>query len=161
MLNNENITLAEEYFTLGYSHHLNGEIEEAIEYYKKSIQLHPLAKTHTFLGWAYSLKGNYKEAIDECMTAIDLDPDFGNPYNDIGSYLIALHKEDEAVYWLEQALKATNYEPRHFPYYNLGIVCERKGEWFKALEFYHEALKLNPEYTNAKVGILRLTTLLN
>jgi hypothetical protein len=28
------------------------------------------------------------DAITECHHAIEVDPDFGNPYNDIGAYLI-------------------------------------------------------------------------
>ena len=32
--------------------------------------------------------GKLDEAIEECYKAIDRDPDFGNPYNDIGAYLI-------------------------------------------------------------------------
>ena len=48
----------------------------------------PTAEAHTFLGWAYSFLGDYESAITECRNAIELDPDFGNPYNDIGAYLI-------------------------------------------------------------------------
>jgi hypothetical protein len=38
--------------------------------------------------------------------AIQVDPDFGNPYNDIGAYLINLGRHDEAMAWLEQAIGA-------------------------------------------------------
>jgi len=54
------------------------------------------------------------EAIAECKRAIEVDPEFGNPYNDIGSYLIALGRHDEAIPWLEQAIVAPRYDPRHY-----------------------------------------------
>ena len=55
-------------------------------------------------------------------TAIAVDPAFGNPYNDIGAYLIELGREAEAITWLERAKRAARYEPRHYPYFNLARV---------------------------------------
>jgi Tfp pilus assembly protein PilF len=60
--------------------------------------------------------------------AIEVDPTFGNPYNDIGAYYIGKGELDEAVQWLEKAKRAPRYEPRHFPYMNLGrLRRERNG----------------------------------
>ncbi|MEO8398718.1 MAG: tetratricopeptide repeat protein [Ignavibacteriaceae bacterium] len=154
-------TLAIDDFNLAYKYHLDGRIEEAIEYYKKSIELFPTAKAHTFLGWAYSLQGNFEDAIGECKIAVDLNPDYGNPYNDIGSYLISLKQYDEAIYWLEQSLEVPDYELRHYPLYNLGFICEKKGEWFTALTYYKDALELSPDYARAKAAVTRITCLLN
>ena len=50
-------------FNLAYKFHLDGKIEEAIEYYKKSIKTFPTAKAHTFLGWAFSIQGKLEDAI--------------------------------------------------------------------------------------------------
>jgi Tfp pilus assembly protein PilF len=161
MINNEKIDLATEYFNKAYQLHMSGNINDAIEAYKKSIGFYPTPKAHTFLGWAFSLKGKFDEAIDECKIAIDLDPEYGNPYNDIGSYLINLEQFDAAIYWLEKAIKASDYEPRHFPYYNLGRVHEKKGDWYSALHNYSEALKQNPNYELAKNAFVRLTAMMN
>jgi Tfp pilus assembly protein PilF len=73
-----------------------------------------------------------------------LDPEFGNPYNDIGVYLMQLERLDDAIPWLERAKSATRYEPRHFPYINLGRVYLSKGMIQKALEEFRGALKINP-----------------
>jgi Tfp pilus assembly protein PilF len=161
MINQEKIELASEYFNKAYQLHMNGNIKEAIEAYKKSIKYYPTPKAHTFLGWAFSLNGKFEEAIEECKTAIDLDPDYGNPYNDIGSYLINLEQFDEAIYWLEKAIKAQDYEPRYYPYYNLGRIYEKKGDWYSALNNYTEALKLNPDYELARSAFVRLTAMMN
>lgn len=161
MSNQEKILLASEYFNKAYKLHLSGNIKEAIEAYKRSIDYYPTPKAHTYLGWAFSLNGRFEEAIEECKIAIELDPDFGNPYNDIGSYLISLNRYDEAIYWLEKAIDAPDYEPRHFPLYNLGRVFEKKGDWFTALNYYSESLKVSPEYELAKNAFIRLTALMN
>jgi tetratricopeptide (TPR) repeat protein len=161
MVDKDKIYLASEYFNKAYKLHLSGNIKDAIEAYKKSIDYYPTPKAHTYLGWAFSLNGKFEEAIEECKIAIDLDPDYGNPYNDIGSYLINLGQYDEAIYWLEKAIEAPDYEPRHFPYYNLARVYEKKGDWFTALNYYSEALKVNPDYELAKTALIRLTALMN
>jgi tetratricopeptide (TPR) repeat protein len=161
MVAKDKISLASEYFNKAYDLHLRGKIDDAINNYKLSIEVYPTAKAHTYLGWAYSLHANYKDAIEECKVAIELDPDFGNPYNDIGSYLISLGKLDEAIIWLEKAIDAEDYEPRHFPYFNLGRIYERKGDWFTAMKYYEDALDVNPDYEIAKSAVLRLTAMLN
>jgi tetratricopeptide (TPR) repeat protein len=54
-------------------------------------------------------------------------------------------KLEEAIPWLEKAKQAKRYEPRHFPYINLGRVYLAKGMIRKALEEFRGALKLNPD----------------
>lgn len=132
-----------------YQHQVRGEIGDAIVLYKRSIATFPTAEAHTFLGWTYSMLGRYEEAIEECQRAIELDPDFGNPYNDIGAYLIETGRYEEAISWLEKAMKAGRYESPQFPYVNLGRVYEQLGQPFKALECYNEALKIAPLYLPA------------
>lgn len=161
MIDNNKINLASEYFDKAYKLHLSGNIKEAIEAYKKSIDYYPTPKAHTYLGWAFSLIGKFEEAIEECKIAIDLDPDYGNPYNDIGSYLINLGRYNEAIFWLEKAIDALDYEPRHFPFYNLGRIYEKKGDWITAINYYSEAIKINPQYEIAQTAFIRLTALMN
>ena len=120
------------------------EFDDAIRLYKQSIALYPTADAHTYLGWAYSFKGRLNEAIAQCEIAIGLDPEFGNPYNDIGVYLMQQQKLDDAIPWLERAKSAKRYEPRHFPYINLGRVYLTKGMIQKALEEFGGALQINP-----------------
>jgi len=152
---------AREYFEKGYHLQMNGQLKEAIRLYKSSIAICETAQAHTFLGWAYSQQENYMGAIDQCKTAIELDPDFGNPYNDLGAYLIKLGKFDEAVPWLELAIKAKRYDSPHFPHFNLGRVFERKGMWEEAMAEYENALELDPNYKLAQDAILRLQAMKN
>ena len=125
-------------------HQMAGELEESIRLYKESIAVCPTADAYTYLGWAYSYQGKLDDAIAQCEIAIQIDPEFGNPYNDIGVYLMQQQQLDEAVPWLEKAKKAKRYEPRHFPYLNLGRVYVAKGMLQKALEEFHAALRLDP-----------------
>src|ERR1700745_1915537 len=78
-----------ELFRRAYEAQVAEEYEEAIELYKRSIAAYPTAEAHTFLGWVCSFQERYDAAIEESLEAIRVDPTFGNPYNDIGSYLVA------------------------------------------------------------------------
>ena len=88
--------LAKNFFDKSYLLQKNGHLDRAAHFYKRSIEFQPSAQAHTFLGWVYSLKGLFDQAIEECKSAINLDPEYGNPYNDIGAYLLQQHCYDEA-----------------------------------------------------------------
>ena len=135
---------ASELWRQAYAHHMRKELEEAIRLYQESLALYPTAEAHTFLGWAYSDQNRLDEAIAECHKAIALDPDFGNPYNDIGVYLIEREDLDGAIPWLEKAKCARRYEPRHFPYMNLGRIYLQRGQWQEALRELEAAARLAP-----------------
>lgn len=123
---------------------LTGQVEEAIRLFTRSLALSPSAEAYTFRGWAFSFAGRLDEAIEECRKAIATDPDFGNPYNDIGCYLVQKGILDEAVPWFERAKKASRYEPRHFPYLNLGRLHASRGDISQAVAEFQGALEENP-----------------
>lgn len=140
-------------FQEAYQRQMEGELEDAIRLYKQSIGIRPTAEAHTFLGWTYSFQGKYEKAIEECKKAIAIDPDFGNPYNDIGAYLLDLGKLDEAIPWLEMATCAAKYDAYHYPHCNLGRVYMGKGMLKKAMEEFEKALAIQPDYPFARQAL--------
>ncbi|MBI2902760.1 MAG: tetratricopeptide repeat protein [Candidatus Methylomirabilis oxyfera] len=152
---------AEFYFKEGYRLQMNGDLEGAIGAYTRSIEMYPTAEAHTFLGWAYSFQGRVDDAIKECETAIQIDPDFGNPYNDIGVYLIEKGEYDEAIPWLQKAMEAKRYEPRHYPHMNMGRVLVRKGQYQEAIRELKKALAIEPNYPAARIELHKLLGMLN
>lgn len=135
---------------------LRGRLEGAIGLYNKSIDIFPTAEAHTFRGWAFSFQGRIDDAIEECKQAIEVDPSFGNPYNDIGSYLIAQGSLDEAVIWLEKAKLAERYDPRHFPFMNLGRIYAAKGFLLRAITEFEGALAIVPDEPTCIAAVAEL-----
>jgi tetratricopeptide (TPR) repeat protein len=148
-------------FERAYQAQLEEDYERAIELYLRSIAVYPTAEAHTFLGWVYSFQERYDEAIDECLEAIRVDPTFGNPYNDIGSYLIAKGNIYDCVRWFNRALKATRYESYAFPHFNLGRVYEMRGRLIEAARHYGLALSEQPGYSSAAQALRRVQSRLN
>ena len=132
-----------------YRHHIGGKLDLAIELY------------HTFLGWAMSFQGRLDDATQECLRAIEIDSEFGNPYNDIGVYLMQQDKLDESISWLEKAKQAKRYEPRQFPFMNLGRIYLRQGRWWEALKEFEGAVRLAPRDVRAAKILHRLRARLN
>lgn len=152
---------AMKFFELGYKHQMDGKLDLAEIYYIKSLDIDDTAEGHTFLGWNYSFMGKIEEAIAECKIAIEIDPDFGNPYNDIGSYLLQQNKFDEALKWLKKAKKAVRYESPEFAYANTAQIHTLKGDWPLAILEYEELLKINPDYAPAIKELDKLKANLN
>lgn len=124
--------------------HLKGETARAIPIYAKSIRIIPTPEAHAFLGWAYSAHSRFDLAIQECLKAITLDPEYGNSYNDIGSYYVSQGKLEESIIWFQRAKQAKRYESRHFPYLNLGRVFAAKGMKHRAIREFEKALEIEP-----------------
>jgi len=133
--------------------HLQGRFEAAADKFRESIEVLPTAEGHTFLGWSLSMLGRTEEAIAECEKAIALDPDYGNPYNDIGVYLIELGRPDEAIPWFEKAMSAKRYCCYQFPHFNLGRVLFMQGDLDGARRSFERSLRHDPDYLPARMAL--------
>jgi Tfp pilus assembly protein PilF len=141
--------------------HMNHDLDRAVELYTKSIEIFPTAEAYTFRGWAFEGMGRIDDAIAECRRAIEVDPAFGNPYNDIGAYLITKGELDEAIPWLEKAKTAPRYDPRHYPFMNLGRIYAAKGMVKRAIDEFEGALAFAPSDPTCASALAQLRALLN
>jgi len=157
----EYLALAHDLFQEAYESQMDGELETAIELYRRSIEAYPTAEAHTYLGWTYSFQGKLDDAIEECKKAIRIDPDFGNPYNDIGSYLIQKCAYLEAIPWLKKAAKAKRYDNHHYAHYNLGRAYIALELLTSAREQFEHALKLEKSYEAARQALKDVKRLIN
>jgi len=159
--NAEDLKRATELWQEAYRQQMQGDLDRAIELYQQSIAVHPTAEAHTFLGWTLSFRGRLDEATAECLRAIEVDPDFGNPYNDIGVYLMHQERLDEAIQWLEKAKKARRYDPRHFPFLNLGRIYLKQGRVWEALREFEGAVRVAPDDVQSHRALHSLRARLN
>ena len=148
-------------FQSAYEAQMRGDLGLAADLYKQSVEAYPTAEAHTFLGWTYSHMSMTDEAIAECHRAIEVDPDFGNPYNDIGAYLVEQGNLYAAIPWLQRATTARRYESYCYPHFNLGRVYEKLRRPVEALGEYQAAIDLNPKYGLAVRAFRRLQGKLN
>ncbi|MEW5702207.1 MAG: tetratricopeptide repeat protein [Candidatus Zixiibacteriota bacterium] len=161
MTRRKRLQYAEKFFAMAQDFQDMGFYADAAHYYRKSIRMYPTPEAYTHLGWAHSFLGDYDQAIEYCKVAISLDPDYGNPYNDIGAYLLEKGEIDRAIPYLRRAAKARRYDQHHFAHFNLGRAWERKHNLDKAAAEYKRAHELSPEYEPAKNAYYRLVRMMN
>lgn len=142
----EKATLARRVFHLAYIYQMLGDLENAERLYGRSLESYATAEAHTFLGWVHSFHNRLDVAIEECKMAIQVDPSFGNPYNDIGAYLIQKGQLEDAIPWLRGALKSTRYCCYFYAHCNLGRVYMLLDDLEAARDQFQQALDVNPEY---------------
>ena len=152
---------AQAYFQAAYAAQMRGALDEAITLYEQSLACVPTAEAYTYLGWTLSRKGDYEGAIRACHRAIEVDPTFGNPYNDIGSYLITLGQPRTRCRGSGRRWAQQRYEPRHYPHVNLARVYVKLRQLDAAIAQLRVALAIAPQYRPARTELHRLLGLLN
>ncbi len=155
------LAAAKDLFEQAFEAQKQGNFDDAIGLYRKSLESRASAEAYTYMGWTYSFLGQYDKAIQACLKAVEVDPTVGNPYNDIGAYLIELNRHEDALPWLKKATRAPKYECAHYPWYNMGKVYEKLGRLVQARDAYARALHLTRGYPLAVQALMRVLRTLN
>jgi len=89
--------LAEPHFERGLVRFAQGDLEAAVAFYQKGLELNPdSAAGHVNLGLAYSRMGRLQEAVDLLQRGIELDPEHADGHNNLGTALARLGRLPEA-----------------------------------------------------------------
>lgn len=129
----------------GLQRQLDGDLDGAVGLYRASLAVVETAEAWCFLGWCLSFQGELDMAIAYCRRAIEIDPALGNPYNDLGAYLVEMGQDVEAAAWFSRAKEAPRYETRQFPFLNLARLYIGQGQLPQALIELQAASVLAPE----------------
>jgi tetratricopeptide (TPR) repeat protein len=76
------------------------------------------------------------------LRAIELDPKYGSPYNNIGNYFIRSGRPKEAIEWLEKGKLAD--PARSDLYWNAGIAYRDSGNFEEAVRNWKKCIELDP-----------------
>jgi superkiller protein 3 len=153
-----------------------GNLDEAIEAYRRAIALYPpeaiAASPHNNLGRTLVEKGQWEEGIKFYCRAIKLDPSFSNPYQNLENVLrqkgiginfqsVDIRKNPDALGQIAIFLRSMNQlEPAlaclrcdvelnptsAISHSSLGAVLADLGRLKEAEENYQYAIKLDPNY---------------
>jgi len=152
---------AEKYMAMADDFLETGFFRDAIADYRRSIKSFPTPEAYTALGWAHAHLGDFDQAIEFCKVAISLDPDYGNPYGEIGACLLELGELEEAAFYLRRAIMARDTDETHLAYYNLGRVWEARRNFSRAIYEYKKALESDPGFEPARHAYYRLVRMMN
>jgi tetratricopeptide (TPR) repeat protein len=50
---------------------------------------------------------------------------------------------------------------KHYAYYNLGRIYEKKGEWEAAMKYYEDSFTIKRDFDLARSALIRITAMMN
>ncbi|MBE9094356.1 tetratricopeptide repeat protein [Tychonema sp. LEGE 07203] len=129
---------------------LQGKTQEAIECYKKALQInHNQADIYVNLGTLYAISKQLSPAISCYQKAIAIQPNLAPAYRNLARVWRQQGKQEEAnECWYEAySLEPEKVSPdRHF---KLGNLLFKQGQITYAIACYRRAIELNPNLTAA------------
>ena len=154
------------HYNLGVAFQQAGRYKEAVESYKRAIQLkggpNKIRTESTYfksvdaefynnLGVVYRKLEQYPDAIQSYLQAIRMKPDYPDPYNNLGLAYYATDKLQEAI---EAFRKAIFLKPHDDGFqYNLGVTFSKLNNDRDAVEAYKEAVRINPGNVKAHYNL--------
>ena len=152
--------------SLAYAYSKAELYDDAIEHYKKAIELNPDKEWTSIvcqaLGSIYGeIQGNIEAAVATYQAGIILDPNNYDLYLALGDIHMAEYDLDKAI---KAYCDAITLNPEDYRGYSkCGIALWEKDYLEEALVSYHKAIELNPEneFAHNNLGILYLDGLLD
>ena len=139
---------------LGQAYYRVARYDEAVRAYDEAIKLKPEAVSeYETSGLAYLKIGDYPDAEKDFRRFKTLAPESADGYENLASALLGQGRYDECRAEYQKALdvlKAESKEPGPEIYYNLGNADVYQGRNEEAIEYFKQALTLDPTDYQAK-----------
>lgn len=137
------------YYSLGEYYSGKGRLDEAMDDYRKAIQIRPnYDDALNNLGVTLALKGNLDEAVVRIQESIHCQPKKADAYYNLGNVFVMQHKPEEAISAYTEALRLKpDYPEAHN---NLANLLAAQGHLEEAVKHYQETLHLDPNHEGAK-----------
>lgn len=146
----ENFMNAEAHYYLGVCYRHTGNLK-AIDELRKAVDIKPnYAEAFYELGMAYNTFKFFKKAVEAFDTALRLRPDYKEAKLNLAISYSELGENEAAIKILEDISKFS-FDAEVF--YYLGANYNKIGNHRKALSAYKEAVRLDPDFTEAYIGL--------
>ncbi|OBQ27991.1 MAG: hypothetical protein AN483_17930 [Aphanizomenon flos-aquae MDT14a] len=149
--------LAAAYNNLGNALRDQKKLDGAVAAYQKAIELDPKdAGAYNNLGNVLRDQKKLDGAVAAYQKAIELDPKDAGAYNNLGNVLSDQKKLDGAISKYKTALSlpedtsGTPTTAHTLANNNLGLALQDQGELKKAIQYFDESEKLDPDYIYAR-----------
>jgi type IV pilus assembly protein PilF len=150
---------SEIHYDLGTSMLDQGDVQGALKEYMIAAQDDDeLPQVHNALGLLYAFSvHNPQEAEEQFKKALDLDKDFSEARNNLGTLYLSRGRYEEAARQFELALVNPLYRERAIAESNLGFALYKSGQQQKGLQRIEAVLALSPKYCQGwrQLGTLR------
>ena len=140
------------FYLLGFGYFQKDMYLPAKDNLSKAIQLNPYnAEYFGMLSFTFLNEKKYEEALQNANEGLELDPENITCLNARSRALNKLKRTDEAVDTIRDSL--SNDPDNEFTHATMGWNYFEGGDQKKAAEHFREALRINPNYESARLGL--------
>ena len=126
------------------------QLDKAIKRYHQLAKQQPnSAKIHTDLGNLYAKKGKWQYAIACYRKAIKFDRQYAKAHLNLGRILFKIGKQEEFIQEMQLALSLEPKIGTALDRFYLGNALVANGKSQEAIEFYYQAIVLNPRFVQS------------
>ncbi len=137
----------------GWSKSPPKSIKRAFELAQKALSLDDsLARPHLTISKIYVLQRKYEKAIAEAQQTIELNPNGVWANDNLGWVLRCAGRPEEGIPWMEKSIRV-NPITRVIVFDHLGRAYFLAGRYEEAIAEYKTAVKLDPEFRDAHIGL--------
>ena len=133
------------------------DYQGALSAFNREIDINPsYPDAYCDKGYAMNKLGYFQEALEAGSIAVKLDQNYADAYNCISLALNHMNKLTQARDFAIRAIDLDSAKDSY--YYNLATIEKDLGDQERAINCYHKAIRLNPNYSEAlfNLGIIYL-----
>lgn len=136
-----------------------GQLDEAINIYKKIINIKPNSpETYFMLGVSYSLNSDPSNAIHFLKKAIDLNPNYDEAFYELGKAFRRKGDLDLSIEYLNKSLEINPKQVRAIA--NIAYSYLKLNKFQEALNWYKKSTVVDPNYPLSYMGIALINSTL-
>ncbi|MEQ2008713.1 MAG: tetratricopeptide repeat protein [Limisphaerales bacterium] len=126
----------------------SGRVPEAVKHYEECLRIKPGDVEARFnYGVTLGDMGKPAEAIAQFEAAVKHQPDFTRARLQLVTHLVAVGKSHEALAHNAELLRRNPGSPEG--HVNAGSFASAQGDWGAAVQHWHEAVRLKPDFLPA------------
>lgn len=137
----------EAYYNLGVLYVENGNLDNAIFYFKKAIDVTPYSWIYYNLAFAYEKKEDYNAAILYYKKTVEIDPNCAKAYCNLAMAYQGKADYDNQIYYSKKAI-ALNPDDA-LAHYNLGVGYLGKNDLDPAITQFNKSIVLDTNLDGA------------
>jgi len=139
----------EGYFAIGQLLNREEDFIEAEEWLRQAVNYDPEKKWYAIvLGNTLRSSGDFESAVEVYEQIIIEYPDYDRGYLELAQVYYLLNRNDEAKSAIEKAIEHASSLTEWY-FIRAGRIHEQAGENQKALQYYYQALGIDPTNTTA------------
>lgn len=140
----DNFSKAKELFRMG-------DLDRAEFYFRSFLEMEDSCEAYFYMGLIMGQRNMLEEALEFYYKSVVINPEYGNPCNEIGIILLRMGKDKDAVFWLKKSIRCQRNDAPHISFFNLATLYKMWNRPERSLQFLHRAIELNPEFPEAKI----------